>query len=77
MNFVFETAAETHKSTLAAAGVFAENYLVAIERLTQLNLEVTRTAFERSSELTLACLDACTTTKSPFAWNPLAKANFL
>ena len=75
MNFVFETAAETQKSTLAAAGVFAENYLVAIERLTQLNLEVTRTAFEKSSEMAVVCLNAWEANDSPFIWRGQVKSD--
>lgn len=34
MTFVFETVAETQKASLAAVGVFTDNFLVVIEHMT-------------------------------------------
>ncbi len=65
MKFVFETVAETQGASLAAASIFTENVLSAIERLAQLNIELTRTAFEKSAEMTLVCLKA----ENAFAWH--------
>ena len=46
MKFVFETVAETQGASLAAASIFTENVLSAIERLAQLNIQLTRPAFD-------------------------------
>ena len=73
MKLVFETVAETQKDTLAAAGVFTDNFLVVIERLTQHNIEVTRNAFEKSSEMALVCLDSYLAKENTLAWNSFIK----
>lgn len=57
MKFLFEKVAESQKDTLTAAGAFTDNLLIVMERLTQLNIEVSRSAFEKSSELALVFLN--------------------
>ncbi len=57
MKFLFKKVAESQKDTLTAAGAFTDNLLIVIERLTQLNIEVSRSAFEKSSELALVFLN--------------------
>ncbi len=57
MKFLFEKVAESQKDTLTAAGAFTDNLLIVIERLTQLNIEVSQSAFEKSSELALVFLN--------------------
>lgn len=74
MTFVFETVAETQKASLAAVGVFTDNFLVVIEHMTQLNIELTRTALEKSSEMSLYCLEGCLATENPFAWKPFVES---
>lgn len=66
MKFIFETVAETQNASLVAAGIFTDNFLAAIERLAQLNIEVTRSVFEKSAEMTVVCLK----TENAFAWHP-------
>lgn len=67
MKFIFETVAETQNASLVAAGIFTDNFLAAIERLVQLNIEASRNVFEKSAEMTLVCLN----TENAFAWHPL------
>jgi hypothetical protein len=74
MKFVFETVAESQKEVLAAAGAFTDNLLVVIERLTQLNIEVSRSAVEKTSEITMVCLDGCLAKENALVWSPLLKA---
>lgn len=69
MKFIFETVAETQKTSLEAAVGFTDTFLIVFERLTQLNIEVTRTAFEKSSEMTKLCLDGCLAEGNAFGWN--------
>lgn len=69
MKSIFETVAEAQKTSLDVAIGFTDSYLVVLERLTQLNIEVTHTAFEKSSEMVLVCLDSCFAEQNPFGWN--------
>lgn len=62
MKFAIETVAATQQTTLAAVGVFTESVLETTERLMQLNIEVTRTAFESSAALAQECLNLYFTT---------------
>lgn len=73
MKFAIEAVAETQKTTLAAAGVFAESVLAVTERLMQLHIELARTAFEQSAEVAHECLDACLVMENAFAPNPFLK----
>ncbi len=57
MKLFLETVTETQKNSLDAAAGFADTCLVVAERLTQLNIEVTRTTFEKSWEIALHCLE--------------------
>lgn len=57
MKFAFEAVAETQKTTLSAAGAFAGSVLDVTERLVQLNIEVSRAAFEKSAEMAQEYLD--------------------
>lgn len=68
MKFIFETVAESQQTSLAAAVDFTDSWLIVVERLTQLNLEVSRAAFEQSSEMTLLCLNGCLTEGQAFGW---------
>ena len=56
MQLIIESAAETQKTSLAAVADFTDNYLLIVERMAQLHIEVSRTAFEQSAELALLCL---------------------
>lgn len=69
MESIFEMLAETQKTSLAATVDYADNFLIVIERLTQLNIEVARTAFEKSSEMTLLCLEGSLTEGNAHGWN--------
>lgn len=69
MKFIFETVAETQKTSLAAALDFTDSVLLVVERLTQLNIEVSRAALEQSSEMTLLCLNGCLAEGNAFAWH--------
>jgi len=55
MEAFFTTIAETQKNALEAAECFSDNCLIAAERITQLNIEVARIAFEQSAEMALHC----------------------
>ena len=57
MEAFFTTIAETQKNALEAAACFSDNCLIAAERITQLNIEVARIAFEQSAEMALLCLE--------------------
>lgn len=74
MKFAIETVAETQKTTLAAAGAFAESVLVVTERAVLLNIELTRSACEQSAAMTKACLDACLVMDSAFVPHSLFKS---
>ncbi len=69
MKLLFETVAETQKNSLAAATDFADNCLIAAERLARLHIEVSRTALEQSSAMTLHCLESCLDEDNAFAWH--------
>ncbi len=68
MEFIFESFAETQKTSLEAAAGFTDTFMIAVERLTQLNIDVARTAFEKSSEMTLLCLEGCLAEGNAFGW---------
>ena len=55
MQLIIESVAETQKTSLAAVADFTDNYLLIVERMAQLHIEVSRTAFEQSAELALLC----------------------
>jgi len=57
MEAFFTTITDTQKSSLEAAACFSDNCLIAAERITQLNIEVARIAFEQSAEMALLCLE--------------------
>lgn len=69
MKSIFETVAAAQKTSLEAAIGFTDSYLLVLERLTQLNIEVTHTAFEKSSEIALVCWEGCLAEQNPFGWN--------
>ena len=58
MESFFEVITETQKTSLEAAASFTDTYLIVVERIAQLNIEVARTAFEKSSEMALLCLES-------------------
>lgn len=58
MELFFEAITETQKTSLEAAASFTDTYLIVVERIAQLNIEVARTAFEKSSEMSLLCLES-------------------
>lgn len=58
MESFFRTITETQTTSLEAAASFTDSCLIVVERLAQLNVEVTRTAFEKSSEMALLCLES-------------------
>lgn len=55
MESLFEMITDTQKYSLKAAASFSDTCLIVAERLTQLNIDVTRTAFEKSAEMALLC----------------------
>jgi len=57
MEAFFTTITETQMNSLEAAAFFSDNCLIAAERITQLNIEVARIAFEQSAEMALHCLE--------------------
>jgi len=69
MQLIIERVAETHKTSLAAVADFTDNYLLAIERMTQLHIEVSRTAFEQSAEIALLCLHGSFAADKMGLWN--------
>jgi len=58
MESFFEVITETQKTSLKAAASFTDTYLIVVERIAQLNIEVARAAFEKSSEMALLCLES-------------------
>ena len=58
MESFFEAITETQEASLEAAASFTDTYLIVVERIAQLNIEVARTAFEKSSEMALLCLES-------------------
>ena len=58
MKLALESFVETQQSNLQAISIFAETFWVVSERLTQLNIEVTRSAVEKCAELTMECINA-------------------
>ena len=69
MQLIIESVAETQKTSLAAVADFTDNYLLAIERMTQLHIEVSRTAFEQSAEIALLCLHGSFAADKMGLWN--------
>jgi hypothetical protein len=69
MQLIIESVAETQKTSLAAVADFTDNYPLAIERMTQLHIEVSRTAFEQSAEIALLCLHGGFATDKMALWN--------
>lgn len=69
MESIFETITEAQKNSLEAAAGFSDNWLVVIERLAQLNIEVTRTAFEKTMEMALLGLAGSLSQGNDFGWN--------
>ncbi|UCV04169.1 phasin family protein [Dechloromonas denitrificans] len=69
MKSIFETITEAQKTSLEAAAGFSDNWLVVIERLTQLNIEVSRTAFEKSLEMALLGMAGSLSQGNEFAWS--------
>ena len=57
MESFFEVITETQKTSLKAAASFTDTYLIVVERIAQLNIEVARIAFEQSAEMALLCLE--------------------
>lgn len=57
MELFFEIFTQTQKNSLEAAASFTDTCLVVVERMTQLNIELTRTAIEQSSEMGQLCLE--------------------
>ena len=56
MKFILQSVTETQKNSLDATASLTNTCLVITERLARLNLEISRTAFEKSSEITLLYL---------------------
>lgn len=73
MKIVFETVAEIQKASVVATGEFTDNVLASLERMMQLNIETSRSVLEKSSEITLVCLEGYLTRETPFPWNPFIK----
>ncbi len=57
MELFFAIFTQTQKNALEATADLTDTCLVVVERMTQLNLEVARTTFEKSAELGLLCLE--------------------
>jgi hypothetical protein len=57
MEAFFTTITETQNNSLEAATSFTNSCLIVVERITQLNIEVTRITFEQSAEMALLCLE--------------------
>ncbi len=68
MELLFETITETQKYSLEAAASFSDTCLIVVERLTQLNIEVARTAFEKSAEMALLCWDRSLAKEHACSW---------
>ena len=56
MKFIYESVAETQKSTLDAAASLTSACLLTLEQYTRLHLDATRAAMLRSSQLAEMCL---------------------
>lgn len=69
MQLIIESVAETQKTSLAAVADFTDNYLLIVERMTQLHIEVSRTAFEQTAELALLCLHGGLSADKMALWN--------
>lgn len=69
MQLIIESVAETQKTSLAAVADFTDNYLLIVERMAQLHIEVSRTAFEQSAELALLCLQGGLSADKMGLWN--------
>ena len=69
MQLIIESVAETQKTSLAAVADFTDNYLLIVERMAQLHIEVSRTAFEQSAEIALLCLHGGFATDKMALWN--------
>lgn len=69
MKSLFETIAATQKTSLEATASFTDTCLIVVERLTQLNIDVTRTAFEKSSEVALLCWEDSLSQGNVSGWN--------
>jgi len=74
MKFIFESVAEAQKHSLENAAGFTESFLVVVERLTKLNIDVSRAVYENYSEMTLLCLENSLAEDNPFAWNALVES---
>lgn len=69
MQLIIESVAETQKTSLAAVADFTDNYLLIVERMAQLHIEVSRTAFEQSAELALLYLQGGLSADKMGLWN--------
>lgn len=69
MESFFKTITETQTTSLEAAANFTDSCLIVVERLAQLNVVVTRTVFEKSSEMALFCLESGSSRVNVPGWN--------
>lgn len=69
MKSIIETLMETQKISLDAATSYANTYLLFVEQVTQVNIDTSRSALEKSAEVSRFCLEESFDRQGLSAWN--------
>ena len=69
MKSIIETILETQNVSIDVANNYANTYLLFVEQITQCNIDATRSAFEKSAEVSRLCLEESIAQKNISAWN--------
>lgn len=69
MKSIIETIVETQKISLDTATGYANTYLLFVEQITQFNIDATRTALEKSAEVSLLCLEESLAQQNTSGWH--------
>lgn len=69
MELLFGTIAASQKASFEAAANFTDSCLGVVERLTQLNIDVTRATVEKSSEIALLVCESRLLQANVSGWN--------
>lgn len=69
MKSIIGTIVETQKVSMDVASNYANTYLLFVEQITQCNIDATRSAFEKSAEVSRLCLEEPAAQENISAWN--------
>ncbi len=69
MKSIIGSIVETQKVSMDVASNYANTYLLFVEQITQCNIDATRSAFEKSAEISRLCLEESIAQENISAWN--------